>query len=495
MSTQILEKEARKEDAAELIFEKSRKGRKGVWFDTPENSKQKVSAFIPEKFLRKEEAELPEVSELDAVRHFARLSQRNFSIDTHFYPLGSCTMKYNPKINEKVARLAGYAAIHPLQSEDSLQGVLQVFYELEKALCEICGMDRFSLQPAAGAHGEMTGLMMMKAYHESRKEKRSGVLVPDSSHGTNPASAALLGFQVIPVNSCRRGLVDLEDLRKKVSEKTAALMLTNPNTLGLFEEDVLKMAKMVHEKGGLLYYDGANLNALTGRARPGDMGFDVVHLNLHKTFSTPHGWGGPGAGPVGASQKLADFLPSPLVERKGKQFILNNQRPGSIGKVRSFFGNTAVLIRAYTYILTHGKSGLRDISSHAVLNANYLLHGLMGTYNVPYGNRCLHEFVLSAKTQKEKGGKALDIAKRLLDYGFHAPTIYFPLIVEEAMMVEPTETESKETLDAFTDAMLQIAEEIEENPAKVTESPFTTPISRPDEVLAARKPNLRWKPQ
>ncbi len=438
---------------------------------------------------------LPEVSELDVVRHFTRLSQKNFSVDTHFYPLGSCTMKYNPKINEEIAGFPGFTDIHPYQPESTVQGALGLMFKLEQILCELTGMERFTLQPAAGAHGELTALMMTRAYFNHRKEVRKTVLVPDSAHGTNPASASMSGFTVSQVASNERGNVDLEDLKKHLSSDVACLMMTNPNTLGLFEVDILQIAEMVHEAGGLLYYDGANLNATLGMVRPGDMGFDLVHLNPHKTFSTPHGGGGPGAGPVGARGEIVNFLPSPLLlHEEGKGYRFEGENPLSIGRVKAFYGNFAVLARAYAYLLSMGKEGVSAIARMAVLNANYLMKALSGTFPLPYNRGCMHEFVLSPKNCREKGVKALDIAKRLLDYGHHAPTVYFPLIVEEAMMIEPTETESKETLDSFIQAMLCIYEEVQNKPEVVLEAPHCTPVKRLDDVQAARKPDLRWVP-
>ncbi len=477
-----------------LVFELSEEGRKG--FSLPEMDVPEINLrdAYPDDVLRKKPAELPEISELDLVRHFTTLSSRNYSVDTQFYPLGSCTMKYNPKLNEKVARLDGFAKLHPLQPEETAQGTLELLVELERLLCEICGMDKFSLQPAAGAQGEFTGMLMIRAYHQSRKNAKTKVLVPDSAHGTNPASAAFCGYEVVSIKSNAKGLVDIDDLREKTTTDVAAFMLTNPNTLGLFEEQVQEIAEIIHTEDGLLYYDGANLNALVGLCRPGDMGFDVVHLNLHKTFSTPHGGGGPGAGPVGVKEKLAPFLPVPVIEKKKNgRYVLNDKRPKSIGKLLAFYGNAGILIRAYTYIRLHGKEGLKAVSEHAVLNANYLLHRIKEHYDVPYGTLCMHEFVASGRKQKEHGVRTLDIAKKLLDYGFYAPTIYFPLIVDEALMIEPTETESRQTLDAFAAALIEISQAAKENPQHIVNAPETLPVSRCDEVLAARKPVLKWK--
>lgn len=474
-----------------LIFELSQPGR--VAYSMPECDvpQEDVASLIPSSLLRSKPAELPEVYEVDVIRHYTALSRRNFGIDNGFYPLGSCTMKYNPKINEDVARYAGFAKIHPYQPEESIQGALQLLYELQNDLAEITGMDRVTLQPAAGAHGEWTGLMMIRAYHESRGEVRTKVIVPDSSHGTNPASATVAGFETITIPSNDKGLVDLDQLRAAVGSDTAALMLTNPNTLGLFEEQIVQIAEIVHEAGGLLYYDGANSNAILGIARPGDMGFDVVHLNLHKTMSTPHGGGGPGAGPVGVKEKLISFLPAPMVVRNNEGvYAFDYNYPQSIGRVKGFYGNFGILVRAYTYIRTLGPDGLRHVSEYAVLNANYMMRRLAPYYDVPYERACKHEFVMSGRRQKKLGVRTLDIAKRLLDFGYHPPTIYFPLNVEECIMIEPTETESKETLDGFIDTMIQIAQEAQDNPDLVVNAPYTTVVKRMDETQAARKPVL-----
>lgn len=480
--------------AKALIFELSQPGR--VAFSLPESDVDEVegSDLLPEHFRRKQPAELPEVSELDLVRHYTELSHRNHGVDTGFYPLGSCTMKYNPKVNEDVARYDGFAHIHPYQPEDTVQGALQLLYELQRDLARITGMDDVTLQSAAGAQGEWTGLMMIRAYHEKRGDtKRTKVIVPDSAHGTNPASATVAGFDTVTVKSNERGQVDVDTLRQLVGEDTAALMLTNPNTLGLFEEEIEEIARIVHEAGGLLYYDGANANAILGKARPGDMGFDVVHLNLHKTFTTPHGGGGPGAGPVGVKKELARFLPKPMVKKDGERYYLDGDMPDSIGRIKGFYGNFGILVRAYAYIRTMGPEGLKQVSEDAVLNANYLLKRLSNHYDVPFPGLCKHEFVLSGNRQKKLGVRTLDIAKRLLDFGIHPPTIYFPLIVDECLMIEPTETESKETLDAFADVMIQIAKEAEEEPEVVQEAPHHTVVKRMDEVTAARKPVLRYR--
>ncbi|WP_203232056.1 aminomethyl-transferring glycine dehydrogenase subunit GcvPB [Paenibacillus pinistramenti] len=475
-----------------LIFELSTPGR--IAYSLPEIDVpvQPLDELIPAKFLRQEEAALPEVYEVDVVRHYTELSRRNFGVDNGFYPLGSCTMKYNPKINEDVARYAGFAKIHPYQPEESVQGALELMYTLQKDLAGLTGMDAVTLQPAAGAHGEWTGLMMIRTYHEERGEhKRIKVIVPDSSHGTNPASASVAGFQTVTLPSKANGLVDLDALRAAVGEDTAALMLTNPNTLGLFEEQILEIAEIVHEAGGLLYYDGANSNAIMGITRPGDMGFDVVHLNLHKTMSTPHGGGGPGAGPVGVKKILAPYLPGPLViEQEDGSFAFSGINDSSIGRVKAYYGNFGILVRAYAYIRTYGPEGLRTVSEHAVLNANYMRARLAPYFEMPYDRICKHEFVMSGSGLKPYGIHTLDVAKRLLDFGYHPPTIYFPLNVEECIMIEPTETESKETLDGFIDTMIQIAREAKDQPELLRNAPYTTPVTRLDETGAARKPVL-----
>ncbi|TFD92268.1 aminomethyl-transferring glycine dehydrogenase subunit GcvPB [Jeotgalibacillus sp. R-1-5s-1] len=476
-----------------LIFELSKEGRTGYSLPALDVPETDLSELVPEGFLRKEAPELPEVSELDIMRHYTALSNRNHGVDSGFYPLGSCTMKYNPKINEAVARYDGFAHIHPLQDESTVQGAMELMYDLQEHLVEITGMDEVTLQPAAGAHGEWTGLMMIRAYHEANGDvNRTKVIVPDSAHGTNPASATVAGFETITVKSNEQGLVDLDDLKRVVGDDTAALMLTNPNTLGLFEENILEMAEIIHEAGGKLYYDGANLNAVLSKARPGDMGFDVVHLNLHKTFTGPHGGGGPGSGPVGVKKDLIPYLPKPVLVKKDGVLSFDYNRPQSIGRVKPYYGNFGINVRAYTYIRTMGPDGLKAVSEYAVLNANYMMRRLAEHYDLPFDRHCKHEFVLSGKRQKKLGVRTLDIAKRLLDFGFHPPTIYFPLNVEECIMIEPTETESKETLDSFIDAMIQIAKEAEDNPEIVQEAPHTTVISRLDETRAARQPILRY---
>ncbi len=488
--------------AEPLIFEKSSPGRRCFILPACDVPEKPVTSFLPQEMLRKQEAQLPEVSEIDVVRHFTRLSQMNFCVDTNFYPLGSCTMKYNPRINEDAARMEGFTKLHPYQPVEQCQGILKLLYDLEQILKDISGMSAFTLQPAAGAHGELTGMLIIRAYLEKKGEHRHKIIIPDSAHGTNPASAALCGYEVESIQSNANGLVDIEKLKTAFTHDTAALMITNPNTLGLFEKDILEICKIAHDAGGLVYCDGANMNALLGISRPGDMGVDILHLNLHKTFSTPHGGGGPGAGPIGVTEALKSFLPVPRIEMVDTLtaedtaeniYILNYTYPDSIGKVRAFYGHIGMMIRTYTYLLSLGKEGVCKVGEYAILNANYLLHKLKNHYDIPYGKTCMHEFVISAKKQKQKGVSALDIAKKLLDYGFHAPTIYFPLIVEEALMVEPTETESRETLDAFAAAMIRIAEDIEQRPEVVRNTPQTTPIGRPDEVKAAREPKLRWE--
>jgi len=476
-----------------LIFEISKPGRKAYSLpecDVPEIS---LDELLDDIYIRKNDAELPEVSELDAVRHFTQLSRRNHGVDSGFYPLGSCTMKYNPKVNEQVARFDGFAKIHPYQPESSVQGALELMYNLDVYLSEITGMDKISLQPAAGSHGELAGLMIIKSYHQNRGDhKRNKIVIPDSAHGTNPASSAVAGFDIIEIKTNEQGGIDLDYLKSVMSDEIAGLMLTNPNTLGLFDENILEIADIVHKAGGLLYYDGANTNAIMGIARPGDMGFDVVHLNLHKTFSTPHGGGGPGAGPVGVKKDLIPFLPTPIISKSDTDYFLDYDRPLSIGKIRSFYTNFGIIVRAYTYILSMGATGLREASEMAVTNANYIANKLKDVYYLPVDRICMHECVFSGKWQKDKGVSTLDIAKRLLDFGYHPPTVYFPLIVPEALMIEPTETESKETLDEFIAVLRQIANEVIENPEIVKTAPHNTIISRLDEALAARKPVLKY---
>ncbi len=470
-----------------LLFEISSPGRTAYSLpelDVPE-------AELPQEFLRREAVNLPEISELDLVRHYVRLSQKNYSVDSVFYPLGSCTMKYNPKINEAAAAMPKFTATHPLQPQETVQGNLQLMYELQEAIKEIAGFADVSLQPAAGAHGEFAGVLIMRAYHLARGDtQRTNMLIPDSAHGTNPASCAMSGFTVQQIPSDDRGNVDLNALRAACNETTVGLMLTNPNTLGLFEENIEEIAKIVHDAGGLIYGDGANLNAMMGVARPGDLGIDVMHFNLHKTFSTPHGGGGPGSGPVGVVEKLRPFLPGPIVAKDGDSYTLEMPEQ-SIGSIKSFWGNFGVLLRAYTYIRMLGEDGLRLATEDAVLNANYLRVKVGKTYPVKYDRVCMHEFVSMGDIAE--GIHTMDIAKRLIDFGFHPPTVYFPLIVHEALMIEPTETESKETLDAFAEALEKIAEEARENPELLHSAPHTTQVSRLDEVVAARKPMLCYK--
>ncbi len=476
-----------------LIIELSKPGRTAHALPACDVPTQPLETLIPAQHLTSRELGLPEVSEVDVVRHFTRLSQKNYGVDTGFYPLGSCTMKYNPKINEDIARLPGFTQLHPYQSEETVQGALEMMAELSAALAEITGMEQVTLQPAAGAHGEFTGLMIMKAYHEHRGDsKRTKIIVPDSAHGTNPASAAQAGFEVVEIKSHADGSVDIDSLKAALNDEVAGLMLTNPSTLGLFETNIKVIADLVHEAGGLLYYDGANMNAIMGITRPGDMGFDVVHLNLHKTFSTPHGGGGPGSGPVGVRKDLVDFLPVPVVVKQSDRYALDYDRPLSIGKVKSFYGNFGVVLRAYAYVLAMGGEGLKAASEMAVLNANYMKEKLKKHYYLPIDRICMHEFVLSG-LGKDSQVSTLDIAKRMLDYEYHPPTIYFPLIIKEAMMIEPTETESVETLDAFVDTLIKIAEEAKTNPELLKSAPYNTQVRRLDEVKAARSPVLKWE--
>ena len=487
-----------------LSFEISRPGAHEPRLPEAGVSAPAPAEVLPKEQLRAQPPDLPKLSEPEVMRHYSRLASLNYSISEQFYPLGSCTMKYNPVANEVAASLPGFAALHPYQDEATVQGALELMWRLEKALCAVVGVDRVTLQPAAGAHGEWTALRMIQAFHRSRGDKRTEVLVPDSAHGTNPASAALSGFNVVEVRSGPDGRISLADLESKLSPKVAALMLTNPNTLGLFERDILDVAEMVHSTGAKLYYDGANLNALMGVCRPGDMGFDAVHMNLHKTFTTPHGGGGPGAGPVGVKEDLIPFLPHPTVERADGKFRLDFKRPKSIGRVRSFYGNFGMLVRAYTYILAMGGDGLTQASLDAVLSANYLRKQVEGVLDIPHEGPCMHEFVASAHNLAALGIKALDVAKGLLERDFYAPTIYFPLVVPEAMMVEPTETESKAALDAFATALKEVVQEAKSDPASLHQAPRNLPVGRLDEVGTARRitsyltgqsedPVLRWK--
>ncbi|MBU3090906.1 aminomethyl-transferring glycine dehydrogenase subunit GcvPB [Clostridium sp. CM028] len=476
-----------------LIFEISKEGRRGYTLPCCDVESIDISEMIPEHLLSKKDISLPEVSEVDVIRHFTLLSNKNYGVDTGFYPLGSCTMKYNPKINEDMASMTSFTQIHPYQSVKTVQGSLQLMYELSEKLAEISGMDQVSLQPAAGAHGELTGLMIIKAFHENKGDfKRKKIIVPDSAHGTNPASASVAGFEIVEVKSNEKGSVDLDSLKSVLNDEIAGLMLTNPNTLGLFDENIKEITNLVHEAGGLVYYDGANLNAIMGIARPGDMGFDVVHMNLHKTFSTPHGGGGPGSGPVGVKKELIQYLPVPIIEKIEEKFVLNYDKPLSIGKVKSFYGNFGVLVKAYSYILSMGAEGLKKASEMAVLNANYMKSKLKNYYYLPIDRVCKHEFVLGGLKQGPSEVTTLDIAKRLLDYGYHPPTIYFPTIVENAIMIEPTETESLETMDDFIEAMINISEEAIEDPQLLKDAPYDTLVRRLDEVRAARYPVLKY---
>jgi glycine dehydrogenase subunit 2 len=475
-----------------LVFEKSHPDRRAGRIPRPKNL---PSPEIPAGLRRSRPPRLPELPENEIVRHYTELTTRNFGIDTGFYPLGSCTMKYNPRVNERVAALPGFRDLHPLQDEEAAQGALELMHELQEMLAEITGLDAVSLQPAAGSQGELTGLMLMSAYFAERgeSERRRKIVVADTAHGTNPASVTMAGYELVKVDTDPRGNIDLDDLRAKVDEETAGLMLTNPSTLGLFDEHIEEVARIFHEIGGLLYYDGANLNAVCGISRPGDMGFDIVHINLHKTFSQPHGGGGPGGGPIAVRRQLEPYLPVPAVVRDGKRFRLDYNRPRSIGKVRAFTGPFGVFVRSYAFMLAWGRE-LKAMSEDAVLNANYLLARLKEAYELPFDRLCMHEFVLSARRlKKEHGITALDVAKRLMDYGFHPPTIYFPLVVPEALMIEPTETETKETLDAFADAMVAIAQEAAAEPELLKEAPHNRPVKRLDEVKAAKRAIVRYR--
>jgi len=457
--------------------------------------KSEPITLLPASLQRKDKPCIPDLDETQIVRHFFRLSQMNYGVDSGIYPLGSCTMKYNPKICEEISRWDNFAGIHPYQDVSTIQGNLQIMYELEKMLCEITGMDYFTLQPAAGAHGEFLGMLLTRAYHEFNKDyQRDEVILPDTSHGTNPASAAMAGYKLTEIPSTREGTVDLEMLEKALSEKTACFMLTNPNTLGIFESEILEISKLVHKAGALLYYDGANMNAIMGKARPGDMGFDIVHLNLHKTFATPHGGGGPGSGPVGVKSKLEKFLPIPRISKDKKDgYFFDYDYPNSIGKIKGFYGNFSAILKAYVYIVMMGGDGLKETSEVAVLNSNYMKNKLVksGKYELPYKELRKHEFVLSCeKLKQEKNIRALDVAKRLLDYGLHPPTIYFPLIVKEALMIEPTESESKYELDKYINALIKIADE---NPEIIKNAPNNTSVKRVDDVGATKNPVLTWK--
>ncbi|HBB68347.1 MAG TPA: aminomethyl-transferring glycine dehydrogenase subunit GcvPB [Elusimicrobia bacterium] len=479
---------------SELIFEKSVPGRRGYRLPAHDGPQRPLRDLLPAEHLRRQPPRLPEASELDVVRHYTRLSQRNFSVDTHFYPLGSCTMKYNPRVNEEAAALDGFAGLHPLAHDNAAQGTLEMLYDLEKRLCALTGMDAFTLQPAAGAHSEFTGLLIAKAYFAKKgQDERTEIICPDSAHGTNPATAAMLGFNAINIKSGPDGRVNPDDLKAHLGNKTAVLMLTVPNTLGLFESRIEEIVEMAHKAGALIYMDGANFNALIGLVKPGELGVDIMHINAHKTFSTPHGGGGPGAGGIGVKKHLEEFLPVPRIKKESGTYKTDFSCPDSIGKVKAFFGNVGVLARAYAYLLMHSKKELGGIAENAILNANYMKSRLQEVYPSYSKDHCMHECVLTPPSElTAKGLKTLDIAKRLLDYGFHAPTIYFPLIVHEAIMIEPTETESKETMDAFITAMLEIKREGAADPQLLKDAPHTMPVKRLDEVQAARQPNLRW---
>ena len=478
-----------------VIFEKSVKGRMGVALpksDVPEIS---LADSISPELLRKSPAKLPEVSEPQVVRHYVNLSIKNHHVDKDFYPLGSCTMKYNPKINDALASLSGFANIHPHQPVENIQGALHIMFELEQMLLKITGMSEATLQPSAGSQGEFAGILIMKKYHEKNGEKRKYIIIPETAHGTNPASVSLGGFTPREVNSDNRGRVDLEDLKSKLDHEVAGMMLTQPNTLGLFEDQIEEISEAVHNVGALMYMDGANMNAVVGLCKPADMGFDIIHINLHKTFSTPHGGGGPGSGPIAVVKKLAPFLPIPkLIKDENGKYNWTSNIPDSIGRLHTFFGNFGILVRAYVYIRMLGDDGLKSMTRNAIINANYLKNKLKDAYNIPFTEGTLHEFVVSGVNQKAKGVKALDIAKALLDYGFHAPTIYFPNNVPEAMMIEPTESETKATLDRFVEVMLEINDNINVNPDLIREAPITTPVTRLDETKANRELDLRWTP-
>ncbi len=475
-----------------LVFELSSPGKRGCALPAIDVPARDIPSLLPPKSLRQEEPELPELSEPEVARHFVNLSVLNHHIDRGFYPLGSCTMKYNPKVNEDISRLAGFSLIHPLQPLETVQGALSIVYDLGRYLAEIAGLAEVSLQPAAGAQSELLGMLVVRAYQDKKGNPRSKVLIPDSAHGTNPASVVMAGYRTVEIKSNSRGLVDIDSLREAMDEEVACLILTNPNTLGLFESGMEDISETVHQKGGIIYLDGANLNALLGIVKPGEIGFDIVHFNLHKTFSTPHGGGGPGGGGLAVSEELVPFLPVPVVGEKDGSYYLDYERPDSVGKIQGFYGNFGVIVKAYTYIRMLGSHGLLDVSENAVINANYLMRRLQDLYVLPYKQNCMHEFVLSGENLRQHGVRTLDVAKRLLDFGFHAPTIYFPLIVKEALMIEPTETESKETLDAFIEAMIKIAKEAEEDPEKLKAAPCCTPVRRLDDVKAARDLDVRW---
>ena len=476
-----------------LIFELSKTSRIGASLGTKVSSNYDLHNEIPKELRRNIQADLPEVSELDVVRHYSNVSRKNFGIETGFYPLGSCTMKYNPKINEEISDLSGLKNIHPLQPQSTTQGSLKIYFDTAYMLQELSGMAQFSLNPYAGAQGELAGLMIMKAYHQKRGNvHKTKVIVPDSAHGTNPASAAVAGFEIVEVKSNKDGTVNIKSLKEALSDDIAGIMLTNPNTLGIFEKDILKISRLIHQVDGLLYYDGANLNALLGYARPGDMGFDIIHINLHKTFSTPHGGGGPGSGPVGVCKKLKPFLPTPTVTKKNQKYYLDTPKD-SIGYVSSFYGNFSVIIKAYSFMLTLGKENLSKVGALSVLNANYIKESLKDNYHLPIKGLCKHEVVFDGLVDKSTGVTTLDVAKRMLDFGVHPPTIYFPLVFHQSLMIEPVENESKETLDHFISIMNTIAEEAKTNPEYLKKAPYTTVVRRLDEVLAARQPKIKYK--
>ncbi len=477
-----------------LIFKQSQEGHRGITVPINKYYKKNVNEIIPNKFLRKSDSNLPEVGEQDAVRHFTNLSTLNYHIDKNIYPLGSCTMKYNPKINEVVANFSGFTDIHPLQSEKTTQGALQLIYELGEMLRSITGFDDITLQPVAGAHGEYTGLLLIRAYQELKGNARKYIIIPDSAHGTNPASCIMAGYQTIEIKSDENGLVNINKLKEIVNEDVAGMMITNPNTLGLFESNIKEIADLLHSKGALLYMDGANLNALLGIVKPGIAGVDILHFNLHKTFATPHGGGGPGGGAIAVNSLLSDFLPVPYISKIGEQYKMKYNKKNSIGKIHSFYGNFLVMVKAYTYLKMIGEENLEKISRNAIINANYIKERLKKYYHLMYDKNCMHEVVLDGTLQKSKYGiRTLDIAKRLLDYGFHAPTIYFPLIVHEALMIEPTETEDKETIDKFCDIMIKIAKEAEENPELLKSAPHNTPVRRLNDALAVKKLNISFE--
>jgi len=475
-----------------LLIEYSRKGKQGVSLPSEKAADQTAAEILPKDLLRESELKLPEVSEPEVVRHFTNLSTMNHHVDKGFYPLGSCTMKYNPKINDRLAGLEQLLELHPQQPQSTAQGALQIIYELEQLLCEITGMAGVTLQPAAGSHGELVGGLIFKHYHESKDQKRPYILIPDSAHGTNPSSATSTGHEIICLKSNQKGLVDIADLKKKMTTEVAGLMLTNPNTLGLFEEEVEHIVDIVHQKDGLVYLDGANLNALLGWIKPADMGFDITHMNLHKTFSTPHGGGGPGSGPVGVTERLVKFLPVPRVVQVADKYQLASDYPDSIGRILGTYGNFSVMVRAYVYLMMLGKKGIRQVSKNAILNANYLRNRLAKTYEVPYNQTCMHEFVASGQGHRQYDVKTLDVAKRLLDFGVHAPTVYFPLIVKEALMIEPTETESLEALQYFTEVMEKIDQEAKQSPEILQQAPYNTPVRRLDELKANKELNVSW---